>query len=1099
VGDFRATRAASWARGVLAASVAIVVGAGFALAGAPAAQATNNFTNSRLAVDQTFYIYVQAGELPYYNFAQVSTDTNQAADFTITDPLGTVQQSCHFNAGSPNGSTCIASGLTSVPGIWAVRYEDNEVVFANTTWRWNWEVEARSAANAEIAGRAWVEQYGQYQADARHQSFWIATREGYLYQTDFRAYNGLGSYLAANGFGLVDAGTCTPIYKSVEGTVGGANGVFIDPRYDYSDECGDAYKIFLDLPASDLPAEAASATGTEWIRPAVIAPSATNLALIATSPFTRAGDIEFDLAGVNGGYTVQIDADGNGSFDDPVDRTIPWGSPPGHIVVPFDGLDGLGQPLDVCEPMTTRVVVDRVGEMHLVLQDVEQLGNASGYGLRITGLTPGVVAPNPKVYWDDRELAPRAGQAPLPYADGRAGVDTSTLAATAGTHGWTAPWGDVRSIENWTFYEAQAGDETLIDATCQPGLSIDKESVLDDTNSNGVADVGETISYTFLVRNTGNTPLEDVTVDDSRVSGVAPAPVSLPVFGEQLFTADPYIVTQGDVDAGGITNVATAIGLDQDQNLVTSAEDTEFVPTTPRQPALTLDKTAELNDTNNNGVADLGETIDYTFAVENTGNVTLTDVTVVDDRVTGLSASVTLAPGETHVFTADPYVVVQSDLNTGVVHNTASATGVSALGPVASDPDSAQVPTPDPDPELTLVKTGEITTDVNANGLADVGDTISYTFVATNTGTVDLTNVTIDDPKVGAISPASAAIGANSNATFAATYVVTQADVDSGAVRNTATASGTYTPPDADPVTVVSGPDDENIPTPLLDPSLTIEKDGTLDDTNNNGVADAGETITYEFLVTNTGNTTLLGVNVVDDRVAGIVPASVDLIPGGTQNFQSTPYLVTQADVDAGEVANTAFARGQVPNGPEVFSPEDEHLEPVVGADPSLTLAKSAELQDLNGNGTADAGESVIYTFGVQNTGNVTVFDVVIDDPMLAGLLPDPIDFLPPAAITFVVADPYVVTAEDVAAGEIANVATAAGVAPDESPVVSEEDEVVVTATPPATGSAGLPSTGRDVGPLWAAAVALMLVGAVALAIARRRVAYLPRRRAIGR
>ena len=72
--------------------------------------------------------------------------------------------------------------------------------------------------------------------------------------------------------------------------------------------------------------------------------------------------------------------------------------------------------------------------------------------------------------------APRGAQAPLPYADGRAGVYTSTLAATAGTHGWTTPWGDTRSMENWTYYEAQAGDETLIPAACQPGLSIDKES-----------------------------------------------------------------------------------------------------------------------------------------------------------------------------------------------------------------------------------------------------------------------------------------------------------------------------------------------------------------------------------------------------------------------------------------------------------------------------------------------------------------------------------------------------------------------------------------------------------------------------------------------
>ena len=273
------------------------------------------------------------------------------------------------------------------------------------------------------------------------------------------------------------------------------------------------------------------------------------------------------------------------------------------------------------------------------------------------------------------------------------------------------------------------------------------------------------------------------------------------------------------------------------------------------------------------------------------------------------------------------------------------------------------------------------------------------------------------------------------------------------------------------------------MPTPEQAPSLTVEKDGALDDTNGNGVADVGETIVYSFDVTNTGNTTLLGVNVVDDRVTGILPASVDIVPGDSETFTAAPYVVTQADVDAGEVLNSAFARGQVPNGPEVFSPEDEDIVEVVEADPSLEVAKTAELDDANGNGTADAGETITYSFGVQNTGNVTLYDVAVEDDMLAGLLPGPIDYLPPAAINIFVAEPYVVTAADVAASEIVNVATATATDPDDEPVVSDEDEATVLATVPTppSGGGGLASTGATVGWAGAGALGLLLVGGLTL------------------
>ena len=309
-------------------------------------------------------------------------------------------------------------------------------------------------------------------------------------------------------------------------------------------------------------------------------------------------------------------------------------------------------------------------------------------------------------------------------------------------------------------------------------------------------------------------------------------------------------------------------------------------------------------------MADLGETIDYTFLVTNSGNVTLTDVSVTDDRVTGISAPVTLALGASHEFTSDPYTVVQADLNVGVVQLLALADGSSALGEITSNTDVADVLTPVPDPHLTLEKSGEITTDVDGDGFADVGDTVTYMFTATNIGTVDLTDVAMTHLKVGTTTPATAEI-ANTDADFTATYVVTQADVDAGAVLNTATASGVYTPPNEDPVTVDSAPANDVVPIPEQAPSLTVEKDGALDDADGNGVADVGETIAYSFEVTNTGNTTLL-------RSCGRQPRHGH--PAGicgyfpvTETFTAATYLVTQADVDAGEVLNSAFARARCP------------------------------------------------------------------------------------------------------------------------------------------------------------------------------------------
>ena len=70
---------------------------------------------------------------------------------------------------------------------------------------------------------------------------------------------------------------------------------------------------------------------------------------------------------------------------------------------------------------------------------------------------------------------------------------------------------------------------------------------------------------------------------------------------------------------------------------------------------------------------------------------------------------------------------------------------------------------------------------------------------------------------------------------------------------------------------------------------------------------DVGDVIAYSYLVTNTGNVTMTGpVTVADDRATCDVPGQ-GLAPGASVTCTAT-YTVTQADLDAGAVMNTATA-----------------------------------------------------------------------------------------------------------------------------------------------------------------------------------------------
>jgi hypothetical protein len=102
----------------------------------------------------------------------------------------------------------------------------------------------------------------------------------------------------------------------------------------------------------------------------------------------------------------------------------------------------------------------------------------------------------------------------------------------------------------------------------------------------------------------------------------------------------------------------------------------------PTSPGLEVVKTATLDDENEDGAANQGERITYSFAVTNTGNVTMRDVEVKDDKVSGIERVGTLAPGQSVTVSADPYVVSAADARAGSIVNVATVLGRDPSGEI---------------------------------------------------------------------------------------------------------------------------------------------------------------------------------------------------------------------------------------------------------------------------------------------------------------------------------------------------------------------------------------------------------------------------------
>lgn len=466
--------------------------------------------------------------------------------------------------------------------------------------------------------------------------------------------------------------------------------------------------------------------------------------------------------------------------------------------------------------------------------------------------------------------------------------------------------------------------------------------------------------------------LSSISIDWHGHDGTIPA-------GSSVTGTATYRVTQEDVDAGMVDNSATASGTDAHGSKLskTSTVSTKIERTGKLETVKSVGAKSLTGD-----MAKVGSVLTYTVTVRNTGNVTLRNVTCDDSmrEISRIALNRTeLSPGAVAMGTAT-HIVTQADVDSGIVTNTAYSSADSPDASKVVSNRSAVSTSIESLPQLTVTKTAG-RTHIPADE-ERVGEVIPYSLTVSNTGNVTVSGIELED----ALAAKSLKVdwGGNTGHTLApgqsvpasASYAISDTDVDRGIVENTAQAGGKA--PNGSSVRSNTAKAATTIE--KAEPALALVKTGTEQVAGDD--VKPGHEVEFDFELENIGNTTLKGISVEDAlRGIGDIELERDELAAGEKTSGKAAYRLTQGDIDAGFVKNSAIARAKTPTDVDVESNESSHTVTIAGS-PSLSIEKKVDRESASETKSELSGTKLSYSFTVTNTGTTTVSNISIDDAM---------------------------------------------------------------------------------------------------------------------
>ncbi|MFK8018034.1 MAG: SdrD B-like domain-containing protein, partial [Gammaproteobacteria bacterium] len=425
-----------------------------------------------------------------------------------------------------------------------------------------------------------------------------------------------------------------------------------------------------------------------------------------------------------------------------------------------------------------------------------------------------------------------------------------------------------------------------------PLLSIEKTTngVDADVAPGPTIGVGEPVEWLYTVTNDGNVPLGGLNITDSQGVIVTCPSTTLPPGGSITCTGS------GVAQDGPYMNLGTACAAAGDNPEVCASDPSHYTGAGPMIDIETLTQNVDADDPTGPNVI-VGLPITWDYVITNTGGTPLSNIVVTDDQGVAINCpATTLEPGESFTCSAS---------------GTAEPGQYANVGSVTADGSGETVTDSDPSHyfgiffEITLEKaTNGFDADVPTGPAIPVGEPVTWTYVATNTGNVRLNTIDLfDNQGVDVACPAIDFLDPGESITCTGNGVA-----QSGQYANIGEVCAFF--------------EEEEVcdtdPSHYFGPGggLTIEKstNGEDADTPTGPEITEDDPVNWTYVVTNTGNVTVNNIVVTDDQGVAVDCPTDTLAPGASLTCTG------EGIATVGQYANIGSATGQ---------PVDDNGDPV--------------------------------------------------------------------------------------------------------------------------------------------------------------------------